>query len=192
MFYDNFIKLCAARDVSKAEVGRAIGVSSAAISKWKDGGMPTDVTLAKLAAYFNVTTDFLLAAGPFKYWDYLNSNRGDVVNSYRIMGGTTPDGDPNDWELIDYINFVSNNVESVNFHVPGSAAIYWKHHPGTELSPQTDTSSDTIEPAAVELGSKLLAAYGDTPPNLTEAGMRDVAKYLRFVAEQEKLKDEDK
>lgn len=60
MFYDNFINLCVERNVNKATVGRAIGISSAAISKWKDGGMPTDVTLAKLADYFKVPAEQLL------------------------------------------------------------------------------------------------------------------------------------
>ena len=60
MFYVNFINLCARNNVTAADVGRAIGVSGAAISKWKKGGMPSDVTLAKLSNYFNVTVDDLL------------------------------------------------------------------------------------------------------------------------------------
>lgn len=60
MFYVNFINLCARDNVTAADVGRAIGVSGAAISKWKKGGMPSDVTLAKLSNYFNVSLDDLL------------------------------------------------------------------------------------------------------------------------------------
>ena len=60
MFYVNFINLCAEKSITPAQVGREIGVSGAAISKWKSGGMPSDTTLAKLAGYFGVTTDYLL------------------------------------------------------------------------------------------------------------------------------------
>lgn len=61
MFYVNFINLCARDNVKPAAVGRAINVSGAAISKWKNGGMPSDVTLAKIADYFNVSKEQLLA-----------------------------------------------------------------------------------------------------------------------------------
>ena len=64
MFYDNFLNLCAAHDVSQADVARAIGISSAAISKWKDGGTPRDVTIAKLCNFFSVSKDELLEEKP--------------------------------------------------------------------------------------------------------------------------------
>ncbi|MBQ6929040.1 MAG: helix-turn-helix transcriptional regulator [Oscillospiraceae bacterium] len=60
MFYVNFINLCAKKNVTPAAVARAIGVSGAAISKWKSGGTPSDVTLVKLADYFKVSVDELL------------------------------------------------------------------------------------------------------------------------------------
>ena len=60
MFYVNFINLCAKKNVTSAQVAREIGVSGAAISKWKNGGMPTDITMAKLADYFDVSVDYLL------------------------------------------------------------------------------------------------------------------------------------
>ena len=60
MFYVNFINQCAKCNVTPAKVAREIGVTGAAISKWKSGSKPNDVTLAKLADYFGVTTDYLL------------------------------------------------------------------------------------------------------------------------------------
>lgn len=60
MFYVNFINLCAKNNVSPADIAKAIGTSRAAITKWKNGGMPSDVTLAKLADYFGLTVDELV------------------------------------------------------------------------------------------------------------------------------------
>lgn len=77
MFYVNFINLCAEKSVTPAQVGREIGVSGAAISKWKSGGMPSDTTLAKLANYFGVTTDYLLT-GEKKSPD--NMSEDDNIN----------------------------------------------------------------------------------------------------------------
>ena len=61
MFYVNFINQCAKLKVTPAKVAREIGVSGAAVSKWKSGSKPSDVTLAKLAEYFGVSVDELLA-----------------------------------------------------------------------------------------------------------------------------------
>ena len=61
MFYINFINQCAKYNVTPAKVAREIGVSGAAVSKWKNGSKPTDVTLAKLAEYFGVSVEELLA-----------------------------------------------------------------------------------------------------------------------------------
>ena len=61
MFYINFINQCAKLKVTPAKVAREIGVSGAAVSKWKNGSKPSDVTLAKLAEYFGVPVEELLA-----------------------------------------------------------------------------------------------------------------------------------
>lgn len=60
MFYDKFLSLCAERKESPSGVARKIGLSNAAANGWKNGKMPSDVTLTKLAQYFGVTTDYLL------------------------------------------------------------------------------------------------------------------------------------
>ena len=57
-FYNNFLKLCARHKVTPAEVAREIGISRAAISKWRDG-MPREATLVRVAEYFGVTVDEL-------------------------------------------------------------------------------------------------------------------------------------
>lgn len=60
MFYANFLNLCAERKESPSGVAKKIGLSNAAANGWKNGKMPSDVTLAKLAQHFGVTTDYLL------------------------------------------------------------------------------------------------------------------------------------
>lgn len=61
MFYDNFINQCVKFRVTPAKVAREIGVSGAAITKWKNGSKPTDVTVAKVADYFGVSVEEMLA-----------------------------------------------------------------------------------------------------------------------------------
>lgn len=60
-FYKRFCDLCAQSNKSASGVAVAIGLSNAAASGWKKGKMPNDTTLAKLADYFGVTVEDLLA-----------------------------------------------------------------------------------------------------------------------------------
>ena len=103
MFYVNFINLCAKNNVSPSDVAKSIGTSRAAISKWKNGGMPSDVTMAKLADYFNVSVDYLLGNETEKspanaedeelneYLDQLKNNPGMRVLFSKTKNATKED-----------------------------------------------------------------------------------------------------
>ena len=60
MFYQIFLKLCAQKNVKPNHVTKAIGMSNATATDWKNGRIPRDVTLQKLSNYFGVTVDYLL------------------------------------------------------------------------------------------------------------------------------------
>ena len=60
MFKDNFIKLCADRNIAPTVVCKAIGLSNAAYSAWDNNSVPRRTTLKKLADYFGVSVDYLL------------------------------------------------------------------------------------------------------------------------------------
>lgn len=53
-FWDVFARLCNEKRVSPATVGKAIGITSASISGWKQGAVPRETTLLRLADYFGV------------------------------------------------------------------------------------------------------------------------------------------
>ena len=61
MFFDIFIELCAAKGVSCTRAAKDIGLSNSITTKWKKtGATPGGETLDKVAAYFGVSTDYLL------------------------------------------------------------------------------------------------------------------------------------
>lgn len=67
-FYDNFVALCVEHErktgqkTTPSGVAHAIGLSNAAASGWKQGKIPSDSTLHKLAEYFGVPVEQLTAA----------------------------------------------------------------------------------------------------------------------------------
>ena len=61
MFYDRFKQLCDQKGVSCNKAALEIGLSNATPTKWKKtGATPVGETLDRIAAYFGVTTDYLL------------------------------------------------------------------------------------------------------------------------------------
>lgn len=61
MFWKNFEKLCTDRGRSPTAVVQELGLSSSAVTAWSRGSVPRNSTLGKIAKYFGVTLDALLA-----------------------------------------------------------------------------------------------------------------------------------
>ena len=60
MFFDIFSCLCEQKGVSRYKACTDVGLNRAAVAKWKGGAIPNGSTLAKLAEYFGVSTDYLM------------------------------------------------------------------------------------------------------------------------------------
>ena len=61
MFKKNFIKFCNVHNVAPTVVCQKLGLSNAAFSKWTDESVPRKATLMKIADYFGITVEQLLA-----------------------------------------------------------------------------------------------------------------------------------
>lgn len=60
MFWERFVSLCQQRGKSPNRVASDVGFSSAMVTKYKNGAMPSGDILAKIADYFDVSVDYLL------------------------------------------------------------------------------------------------------------------------------------
>lgn len=64
MFYETLTKLCAQKGTSLTNLlSDELHMSTGNITNWKKGILPKSNTLAKLADYFDVSTDYLLGNG---------------------------------------------------------------------------------------------------------------------------------
>ena len=64
MFWNTYTTLCAKQGVSPNAVAKSLSIASGTVTKWKNGSMPQNATLKKLADYFGVTVDELLGNEP--------------------------------------------------------------------------------------------------------------------------------
>ena len=64
-FYDRFIELCKDKCVTPCTVSKILGFSRSCVTDWKNNGtMPCQETVNKIAYYFNITVDELMAPEP--------------------------------------------------------------------------------------------------------------------------------
>lgn len=78
MFVDRVLALCRAQKISKNKLLTEINVNKSAFVNWENrGNIPSGEIVAKIADYFNVTTDYLLC-------------RTDDPRAVGEMEGTSP------------------------------------------------------------------------------------------------------
>lgn len=100
MFYDNFVKACNLHNKAPSAVAIDIGISKATVTGWKNGSMPSDATLRKLADYFGVSPEELTGStGPAQRITLDGSAQPDIVLKYNQL---TPEGQK---EVLAFIEF---------------------------------------------------------------------------------------
>ena len=60
MFWERLYQMCIERNCKPNTVARAIGMSSATATKWKNGAIPNGEALIKIADYLGCSIDYLL------------------------------------------------------------------------------------------------------------------------------------
>ena len=60
MFWENFLRLCADNNTKPTSVALELKISRGSVTNWKNGVVPQDITLKKIADYFGVSVDYLI------------------------------------------------------------------------------------------------------------------------------------
>lgn len=79
MFWDNYKKLCDDNSIAPTAAGVAVGVTNAAVSKWKKGTVPNGATLHKIADYFGVSVAQLLGEDETAVREEAEQNREKIL-----------------------------------------------------------------------------------------------------------------
>lgn len=87
MFFTRFKALCDQKGISVYRACEAVGLNRSAVAKWKGGGKPNGTTAGKLAAYFGVTTDYLLGQADEKTPAEVQRAVSDEDIKFALFGG---------------------------------------------------------------------------------------------------------
>lgn len=79
LFYEQFNKLCLAHNIKETSLARELGMGASAPGRWKNGSTPDLVNAKKIADYFGVTVDSLIAENETKASNLVTNITGSAV-----------------------------------------------------------------------------------------------------------------
>lgn len=131
-FGRNLREIRKASGLSQEALAERLHSTKQVVSKYETDQRTPKVTVAnEYAVALGVPLDFLMGSGPFEDWPLLKSERVKIVNDYKEAGGIVSPSNPHDWDMVDYIKFVADKVESV-ITLEGSYTVCWKEPPPQE------------------------------------------------------------
>lgn len=108
MFWSTYVELCNAVNKAPNKVAAELGITSGTATKWKNGAVPQDRTIKKIADYFGVTVEYLKGETDIK-----NPAAGDdsgmekeLVRLFNLVPEEHRD------EAIRYLRFLSDQPKS--------------------------------------------------------------------------------
>lgn len=87
MFWSIYVELCNSVQKSPNKVAAELGITSGTATKWKNGAVPQDRTIKKIADYFGVTVEYIKGETDIKTpADSNNSGREkEVVRLFSLI-----------------------------------------------------------------------------------------------------------
>lgn len=90
MFFDKYSELCKKKGKTPTGVAIELNVSRATVNYWKNGNVPKQDILIKIANYFNVSVDYLLGNEEQKN----PATDSDEMLMFALYGGDNADITP--------------------------------------------------------------------------------------------------
>ena len=85
MFWNNFVNQCNSRNTTPTSVVKKLKISGGSVTGWKEGSIPRDTTLKKIADYFDITVAELLSDNEKKPVQADEPKEGSLHPEERIL-----------------------------------------------------------------------------------------------------------
>lgn len=110
MFWARYVELCASVNKTPHKVATSLGITSGSVTGWKNGGIPRETTVKKIADYFGVSEDYLKGASDIKNpaTDESSEMEKEVV---RLFNNVPPE---NKREALRYLKYLAGRETEDN------------------------------------------------------------------------------
>lgn len=85
MFWKIYSELCKSQNTTPSAVAKAIGLSNAIPTKWKNGALPKGEILLKLSDYFDCSIDYLLRGKEKSISSELSEDKQRLLEMYDLL-----------------------------------------------------------------------------------------------------------
>lgn len=109
-FFAKYEELCKEQNATPSTIAAKIGVSGAAVTRWKNGAIPNGKILSSLADYFGVSVDYLLGNTEIRNTPYRQSPK--EIAQVALFGGDTEVTDDMWEELKSFADYVKAKHKS--------------------------------------------------------------------------------
>lgn len=85
MFWEIYSELCKSQNTTPSAVAKAIGLSNAIPTKWKNGALPKGEILLKLSDHFDCSIDYLLTGKEKSLSTELTEDKQKLLYMYDLL-----------------------------------------------------------------------------------------------------------
>ena len=110
LFWEIYLKLCNQNNISPNGVAKKLNIPSGSVTTWKNGSVPRQTTLLKIADFFGVSVDFLLGKVT-----NITGNYNAVNNSTVTIGDTSKTLSEQEQEILRIYNTLSTKEKAELF-----------------------------------------------------------------------------
>ena len=106
MFWQKFVDLCAKSGKSTTAVILEIGLSRSLVTSWKNGTIPNNTTLKRIADYFGVSVEYFIKESPSEEIpEGLDEKDIEILNMYSRLS------DEQKLQALSYLQFLADKKE---------------------------------------------------------------------------------
>lgn len=85
LFWERFVALCESNRTTPTTVVKELGVAPSGVTKWKNGCVPRDTTLLKIARYFDVSVGYLKGDEEAPAEEHLSEQAAELLEIYEQL-----------------------------------------------------------------------------------------------------------
>lgn len=103
-YFTKYEMLCNEEKDTPTGVAIKLGISRSAVSRWRDGSIPSGEILTKLAEHFDVSADFLLDQTDIR--NPINKSSPEEIAKVALFGGDSEVTDEMWSEVKNYVEYI--------------------------------------------------------------------------------------
>lgn len=107
-FWERFYQLCLENHTKPNPVASKLNISSATVTRWKNGGIPNSNKLELIADYFDCSTDYLLGKTDIKKEPTAQNEQPVSEELQKLINASSSLSDEEATKVLEFVEFIKS------------------------------------------------------------------------------------